>query len=103
MGVYRTARRGHAPRSHRDGPAWHRTDDLTVVGKVAEVIEEDRNRPQGTTKVLLGYTVAGDAMHLVVNVEAYEHGFEEPVEVVTVYRPEPPKWWDERTRGGDAG
>ncbi len=31
------------------------TDDVTAVGRVAEVIEEDRERPQGTTKVLLGY------------------------------------------------
>ena len=77
------------------------TDDVTTVGGGSEVIEEDRERPQGTTKVLLGHSKDGDAMHLVVNVEAYEQDFEEPVEVVTVYRPEPPKWRDERTRGGD--
>lgn len=79
------------------------TDDVITVGKLGQVIEEDRDRPQGTTKVLLGYTAGDDAMHLVVNVEAYEHDFSEPVEVVTVYRPEPPKWRDERTRRGDAG
>lgn len=79
------------------------TDAVTSVGRVSEVIEEDRERPQGTTKVLLGYRDAGEAIHIVVNVEAYEEDFEEPVEIVTVYRPEPPKWRDERTRGGDAG
>lgn len=60
------------------------TDDIITVGRAAEVIEEDRDRPQGTTKILLGYTEGGDAIHLVVNVEAFESDFVEPPEIVTV-------------------
>lgn len=77
------------------------SDVVTGVGRTSEVIEEDPHRPHGLTKVLLGYRDGRDAIHIVVNVEAYEDDFEEPVEIVTVYRPEPPKWRDERTRGGD--
>lgn len=74
------------------------TDDIMFVGRGSEVIEEDRSRPQGTTKVILGYTKNDDAIHLVVNVQAYEEDLAEPPQLVTAYRPEPAKWRDERTR-----
>lgn len=44
------------------------TDDIIGAGSEAEVIEEDRARPQGTTKVLLGHVAVGEPVHLVVNV-----------------------------------
>lgn len=56
-------------------------------------------RPQGRTKVLLGFLTEEDPVHIVVNVQAFETDFTEPLRVVTVYRPEPPRWRDERTRG----
>lgn len=38
-------------------------------------------------------------VHVVANVSSFERDDTEPLEVVTVYRPEPPRWGDERTRG----
>lgn len=32
------------------------TDDVIAAGSGAEVVEEDRDRPQGVTKVVLGYS-----------------------------------------------
>jgi hypothetical protein len=51
------------------------------------------------SKLLLGYAADNDPVHVVVNVSAIESDPSEPVRIVTVYRPEPPKWRDERTRG----
>lgn len=72
--------------------------DMLRAGLSSEVLEEEV-RPQGRTKVLLGFVAQDDPVHIVVNVEAFESDFTEPLRVVTVYRPEPPKWRDERTRG----
>jgi hypothetical protein len=49
--------------------------------------------------VLLGFTGPDEPLHIVVNVKAFESDFQHRVEVVTVYRPEAPRWVDERTRG----
>lgn len=75
------------------------TDDVMSAGQVAEVLEEDRDRPQGTTKVLLGASQTEDAIHLVVNVEQFEADLRRRIRLVTTYRPELPEWRDERTRG----
>lgn len=64
-----------------------------------EVLEEYPERPQGLSKLLLAYLDEEDPLHVVVNVAAFESDPAEPLRVVTVYRPEPPKWRDERTRG----
>jgi hypothetical protein len=75
------------------------TDDVMNAGRTAEVIEEDRDRPQGTTKVLLGANSTEDAIHLVVNVEQFEADPRRRIRLVTTYRPEWSEWRDERTRG----
>ncbi len=76
-----------------------RAHDLTPLGSDCEVLEEYPDRPQGMSKLLLGYAADNDPVHVVVNVSAIESDPSEPVRLVTVYRPEPPKWRDERTRG----
>lgn len=73
--------------------------DIARLGTHCEVLEEYRDRPQGLSKLLLGYASEDDPVHVVVNVSALESDPSEPVRIVTVYRPEPPKWHDERTRG----
>lgn len=75
------------------------TDDVIAAGRSAEVLEEDRSRSEGATKVLLGSTGSEEPIHLVVNVEAFEADHRKRVRLVTAYRPEPPEWADERTRG----
>lgn len=75
------------------------TEDVMAAGIVAEVLEEDRDRPEGTTKVLLGSTASDESIHVVVNVEAFEADHRRRIRLVTTYRPEPPDWIDERTRG----
>lgn len=76
-------------------------EDLFDAGTTTEVIEDYPDRPEGHTKLLSGTTRGGDSVHIVVNVEAFEANFEDQVEVVTVYRPERPRWRDETTRGGN--
>jgi hypothetical protein len=71
--------------------------DVLRAGISSEVLEEE-TRPQGRTKLLLGFLTDDDPVHIVVNVQAFESDFAEPLRVVTVYRPERPKWQDERTR-----
>ena len=73
-------------------------EDLTAIGSDSDVLEEYPNRPHGHSKLLLGYA-RGEPFHLVVNVENFEEDWAEPMTVVTVYRPEPPAWRDEQTRG----
>lgn len=73
--------------------------DVARVGSDCEILEEYPDRPQGLSKLLLGYESESDPVHIVVNVSALEADPSEPVRVVTVYRPESPRWRDERTRG----
>jgi len=40
-------------------------------------------------------------VHIVIDVDAFEADFSEPIVVVTAYRPEPPEWPDEFTRRGE--
>ncbi len=75
------------------------TNDVIVAGSGAEVVEEDRDRPQGVTKVVLGYSPPDEPLHLVVNVDAFESDLARRPRLVTVYRPSRPQWRDERTRG----
>lgn len=79
-------------------------DDVTAelvvgAGCNCEVLEEYTRRREGRTKLLLGYLEGDEPLHVVVNVQRFENDFEARVEVVTLYRPRPPKWTDERTRG----
>jgi len=79
-------------------------DDVTAERVVeaccdCEVLEEYARRREGRTKLLLGYLEGEEPLHVVVNVQRFENNFEARLEVVTVYRPRPPKWTDERTRG----
>jgi len=73
--------------------------DVARAGQRCEVIEDYPTRREGRTKVLLGYLGPDDPLHIVVNVRLFEADFTNRVEVVTVYRPEPPRWIDERTGG----
>lgn len=73
-------------------------DEVLEAGATCEVLEE-YDRPQGRTKLLLAYLSADNPLHIVANVGEFEEDLRRPVRVVTVYRPEPPKWRDERTRG----
>jgi len=72
---------------------------LSSAGSSLELLEDYPERERGHTKLLLGYLTQDDAIHLVANVEAFEDDPSEPLVVVTVYRPEPPWWTHERTRG----
>lgn len=72
--------------------------EVALAGEDCEVLEEYPDRPQGLSKLLLAF-LDDEPFHLVVNVAAYESDPSEPLRLVTVYRPEPPKWRDERTRG----
>lgn len=73
--------------------------DIQNAGSQAELLEDYVDRVEGHTQLLLGYARPHEPLHLVVNVDAHERDPAEPVVVVTVYRPEPPSWIDERTRG----
>jgi hypothetical protein len=73
--------------------------DVRLAGARCEVLEDYPSRREGRTKVLLGFTGPDEPLHIVVNVKAFESNLQDRVEVVTVYRPEPPRWVDERTRG----
>lgn len=73
--------------------------DVARLGSECEVLEEYPDRPQGMSKLLLGYAAENDPVHVVVNVAAIEADPSEPLRIVTVYRPEAPKWRDERMRG----
>lgn len=75
------------------------TADVMRAGKSCEVLEDYPTRREGRTKVLLGLTRPDEPLHIVVNVKQFESDLTNRVEVVTVYRPEPPRWSDERTRG----
>lgn len=86
---------GHIESSMEELDAY----DVARLGSECEVLEEYPDRPQGMSKLLLCYAAEHDPVHVVVNVSAIESDPSEPVRIVTVYRPEPPKWRDERTRG----
>jgi hypothetical protein len=71
--------------------------DVVLVEPLAraEVLEDYPNAPRGPSVLVLGYTAAGHAIHAVC---AFDPAG--TLLVITVYEPEPPKWLDERTRGG---
>jgi hypothetical protein len=75
--------------------------ELSSAARNCEVLE-DRDRPEGRTKLLLARPAGSDPIHVVVNVKRFEADQEDPLDVVTVYRPELPWWIDERTRGSRA-
>jgi hypothetical protein len=70
------------------------------AGAQSDLLEDYPDREHGHTKLLLGEAELGDPIHLVVNVAGFEDDFSEPLVVVTVCRPTPPWWLDERTRRG---
>ena len=73
--------------------------DVMRAGKSCEVLEDDPTRREGRTKVLLGFIGPDEPIHIIVNVRLFESDLSNRVEIVTVYRPGPPRWVDERTRG----
>lgn len=72
--------------------------ELSRAGCACELLE-DHDRPEGRTKLLLGYLSPAEPIHIAVNVKRFEANQEDSLDVVTVYRPERPWWIDERTRG----
>jgi len=74
------------------------TPDICRSGADCDLLEEYPDRPEGHTKLLLGYVRPGRPIHVVVNVALFEANWAEPLAVVTVYEPEGPEWLDERTR-----
>ena len=61
----------------------------------AQVLEPYPDDPRGPSCLFVGPAVDGRWIHVVVG------GFDrERLIVITVYRPEPPKWKDPFTRGG---
>lgn len=73
------------------------TDDLARAGKNCDLLEDYPERDEGHTVLLTGVYGPGKPVHLVVNLDAYERDWSEPLTVVTVYVPEPPEWLDETT------
>lgn len=57
-----------------------------------ELLEEYPADPRGPTALLLGFTKAGSAIHAVVGYSRSRLAF------VTIYRPNPEKWYDWRRR-----
>ncbi len=74
------------------------TRELFRAGGQCDVLEEYAERHEGLTKLLLGFLGPDDPVHIVANVELFESDAAEPLVIVTVYRPETPRWQDERTR-----
>lgn len=72
--------------------------EMSSAGRQAELLEEYPDRPEGYTKLLLA-SIDDEPLHIVVNVQEFHEDPSYPLAVVTVYRPEPPAWRDERTRG----
>lgn len=73
-------------------------DDLSSVGGSSEILEEYPERPEGYSKLLLGF-LEDRPLHIVINVQEFHDDPSYPLAVVTVYQPEAPSWLDERTRG----
>lgn len=72
--------------------------EISRAASKAELLEEYPDRPEGYTKLLLA-AIDDEPLHIVVNVQEFHNDPSYPLAVVTVYRPEPPAWRDERTRG----
>ena len=77
-----------------------KTAALLNAGARSELLEDYSDRPEGHRKLLLGYVGPDWPVHIVIDVDAFEADFSEPIMVVTAYRPEPPEWPDELTRRG---
>lgn len=67
-------------------------DELESAMKSAELLEDYPTDPRGSSCLLLSAAGAGP-IHLVCGLTRQGR-----VVVITVYRPAPPKWIDERTR-----
>lgn len=65
--------------------------------RTGEVLEDYPLDPRGASCLVLGHH-AEQALHVVCGTR--DKGSK--LVVITVYRPEPPRWIDERTRGRDA-
>ena len=57
-----------------------------------ELVEDYATDPRGHSQLLLGFTAAGDPVHVVCAIH------EDTVVVITVYRPNPRLWQDYRVR-----
>lgn len=73
--------------------------DVGRAGRKCEVIEDDPTRREGRTRFCSATSDPTNPCTSWVNVRHFEADFTNRVEIVTVYRPEPPRWIDERTRG----
>ena len=71
--------------------------EIQQAGAGALIIEDYPDDPRGASMLVLGYTDGGAALHTVCSFDPSG-----TLVMITVYVPEPPKWIDERTRGGKA-
>ena len=72
-------------------------DDLEEALASAEILEDYPDDPRGPSCLVLGYA-GKQPVHAVCGLTR-----QEVVLVITVYRPAPPKWQDERTRAREKG
>lgn len=63
-----------------------------------EIIEDCPNDPRGASCLVAGQTGA-KSVHAVLGWARKRNANERILRVITVYRPQPPKWKDYRTRG----
>jgi Domain of unknown function (DUF4258) len=79
-------------------------DDLDISDVEAaithgEILEDYPHDPRGASCLVAGQ--AGiKSVHAVLGWARKRDGSERVLRVITVYRPQPPKWTDSRTRGG---
>lgn len=69
--------------------------DLETAILNGEILEDYSDDPRGPSCLVLGYS-QNMAIHIVCGYTPIKW-----IRMVTVYMPRPPKWIDERTRGGE--
>lgn len=77
----------------RAGKRFIGDEELVCALATGEVLEDYPDDPRGPSALVLGYTVHREPLHAVC---AFDPGG--TLLIITVYKPEPPKWVDERTR-----
>ena len=69
-------------------------EDIEEAILSGEILEDYPGDPGGPSCLILGFS-GGRPVHIVCGMTTTEW-----VRIITVYRPQPPKWIDERTRKG---
>lgn len=82
----------HAEKERRRDRILER--ELLAALSAPELLEDYPNDPRGPSCLLLGFSAAGDPIHVV----AGELLTQEVLVIITVYRPDPNEWTDWRKR-----